>query len=245
VLIVSLQYTYYTITAFNVKVPNVLKRSLTSLQITQFIFGASAAMINSFIYYTIPVKVPVASSHVSMAAGAEPTAGAGLIDSLKQVLVGAAEAVNPGAVVSTGNNGRAAAPAAASAASAAYEIQYQTVPCITSPSSTFAIWLNVLYLAPLTYLFVSFFIASYLKRTNAQAKRDRVEKAGSASEARRLSDAVHNAEKAGWDAARDLEQEVYGESKKSAVFDEDYNDATPAVSGSPAAARRALRGSRK
>ena len=72
-------------------------------------------------------------------------------------------------------------------------------PCIATRGETFAIWLNVVYLAPLTYLFVSFFITSYVKRSttksNGKLKRD---------------DNVTMAEKAGWDAARGVEKEVYG-----------------------------------
>lgn len=38
---------------------------------------------------------------------------------------------------------------------------YQTVSCINTSGQTFAIWFNVLYLAPLTVLFVRFFVKNY------------------------------------------------------------------------------------
>ncbi len=129
--------------------------------------------------------------------------------------------------------------AAANATSGA--LSFKTVPCIATTGETFAIWLNVLYLAPLTYLFVKFFITSYLRRSNAESARvarlgkngvdgtvdskgrDVAAASGNATLAatiatteeevlRRLSNVGNLAEKAGWDAARGLEKEVYGES---------------------------------
>lgn len=145
----SIMYTYYTATALNIRVPQVIKRSITSLQISQFLVGGSVATIHSIIAYTVPVKVK-----------SEPT---GLT-----------------------------------------ETRYKGTHCITTSGSNFATWFNIIYLAPLTYLFVSFFITSYLKRSqkaNLSAKSGR---------GRRLSN-VQIAEKAGWDAAKGVKREVYGE----------------------------------
>ncbi|KAJ8121542.1 hypothetical protein ONZ43_g2028 [Nemania bipapillata] len=155
----SLMYTYYTVTAFNIRVPTVVKRSLTSLQISQFIIGASAAMVHSFISYLVPVQV----------------AGSGT--------------------------------------------KYQKVDCIDTTGQTFAIWLNVFYLAPLTYLFVSFFIASYLRRSKAEIARGKTD--------RRRSN-VALAEKASWDAARGIEREMYGESTEGVII-EDSDESTGAT----------------
>lgn len=201
--------------------PTAIKRTLTTLQITQFLIGASYAMVHSFVYYTVPVHVPVgdaaefASSTPAAAAAAETArAAGGFLDSVKQAVLGAAA---PAA---------ASPPAVASVDGVAYQIQQRAVPCITTAGQTFAIWLNVLYLAPLTYLFVSFFIASYIKRSNAEAQRSRVEKKmgstrGETEAERRLSNAMLNAEKAGWDAARGIEKEVYGQGGESAIVDDD------------------------
>lgn len=145
----AIMYTYYTLTALKVSVPQVLKRSITSLQISQFLVGGSVATIHSFIAYTVPVKVKSAETGL-------------------------------------------------------YETQYQGAHCITTSGSTFATWFNIIYLAPLTYLFVSFFVASYLKRSQ---KAQMNAKAG---RGRRVSN-VQIAEKAGWDAARGIKKEVYGE----------------------------------
>ncbi|KAI1186836.1 GNS1/SUR4 family-domain-containing protein [Nemania serpens] len=157
----SLMYTYYTITAFNIRVPTVIKRALTSLQISQFIIGASAAMVHSFISYLVPVQV----------------AGSGT--------------------------------------------KYQKINCIETTGKTFAIWLNVTYLAPLTYLFVSFFIASYLRRSKAEIVRRKTD--------RRCSN-VALAEKASWDAARGIEREMYGESTEGVIV-EDSDESTGASEG--------------
>ncbi|KAL7267328.1 hypothetical protein RUND412_010092 [Rhizina undulata] len=51
-LIHSLMYTYYTLSTLSLHVPSIIKRSLTSLQITQFIVGGSFAAIHLFIYFT-------------------------------------------------------------------------------------------------------------------------------------------------------------------------------------------------
>ncbi|PMB65534.1 hypothetical protein BM221_008892 [Beauveria bassiana] len=164
--------------------PNVfIKRSLTSMQITQFLVGASLAMCHSFVYYFAPAAASTSTS--------TPTSDAtGAVESVRALLFGSgADARRIKTIVDQ-------------------NVSYVSQPCIVSSGETFAIWLNVVYLAPLTYLFVSFFIASYVKRSNAANKF-----AGKGAAARRLSNVnvdVALAEKAGWDAARGLEREVYG-----------------------------------
>ncbi|CAK7219035.1 hypothetical protein SEUCBS140593_003751 [Sporothrix eucalyptigena] len=191
----TLMYSYFTFTAFSVRVPTKVKRSLTSAQITQFLVGASIAMSHSFIGYTVPSTSDSA----------------------------------PGAANSTSPSG-GQAPA------------LKAMSCIATSSETFAIWLNVLYLAPLTYLFVKFFITSYLRRSNAESARGKTGANGSAETKarklvappangpaslaatianteeevrRRLSNVGNLAEKAGWDAAVGLEKEVYGVSAEA------------------------------
>ncbi|KAI0408717.1 GNS1/SUR4 family-domain-containing protein [Xylaria palmicola] len=159
----SLMYTYYTVTAFNIRVPTLVKRALTSLQISQFIIGASVAMVHSFISYLVPVHV------------------------------------------------------------AGFGTKYQKVDCIDTTGQTFGIWLNVFYLAPLTYLFVSFFIASYLRRSKAEVVRAKTD--------RRRSNVVL-AEKASWDAARGLEREMYGESNEGVIV-EDSDESNNAAEVKP------------
>jgi hypothetical protein len=40
---------------------------------------------------------------------------------------------------------------------------FQKMSCIDTTGETFAIWFNVLYLTPLTLLFLRFFVKSYFK----------------------------------------------------------------------------------
>lgn len=165
------QYTYYTVTSFNIRVPLFIKRSLTTLQITQFLVGATYAMLHSFVSYSVPVASSSINDKPAAAAAASGLANNGTV----------APAV--GIRIKDG-------------------IAYKQVPCISNNGATFAVWLNVLYLAPLTYLFVSFFIESYMRRSNA----DKTKK-----------DNVVMAEKAGWEAAKSVNREVYGENKEEAV----------------------------
>lgn len=165
------------------------------MQITQFVLGASFAMVHSFVSYIIPLSIKPAAAAATAAAEDStllPAIAAGAFDSLRQLVFGTA-----------GDQAPVKASTSGTAAAAADTLIYVAQPCIVTAGETFAIMLNVLYLAPLTYLFVSFFIASYVKRSNA-ASRLKGRKAG-----RRLSN-VTLAEKAGWDAARGVEKEVYG-----------------------------------
>lgn len=51
-----------------------------------------------------------------------------------------------------------------------YRTEYQHVPCIDTSGQAFAVYLNLIYLAPLTGLFMRFFVKSYFRRTNPKAK---------------------------------------------------------------------------
>ncbi|KAI1464681.1 GNS1/SUR4 family-domain-containing protein [Daldinia caldariorum] len=205
----AIMYTYFTVTAFNIRVPQVIKRTLTSLQISQFIIGGSVAIIHSFVSYLVPVQVEVdpaeavaAASSISASGSATPRAGS-------------AAAVVSSETNSTHNG-------------ASYITRYQKVDCITTNGATFAIWLNVIYLAPLTYLFASFFVSSYLRRSKAEVVRAK------SNPDRRLSN-VALAEKASWDAAKGLEREVYGESKEGVIIEESDDSSSGKLHPSSAA----------
>lgn len=206
----DVQYTYYTLSAFSIRVPVVVKRTLTTLQITQFLVGASYAMIHSFVSYTIPVATTVARTHTASAASTTSASqvttsesSPAFLDSLKQLVLGVASKVTNAAATSAVVDDAATKANAVPQFTTVEETVYanKIVPCIVTSGQTFAIWLNVLYLAPLTYLFVKFFITSYLRRSGVESARK--DKTGRESQA-----AV--AEKAGWEAARNLEAEVYG-----------------------------------
>lgn len=180
------------------------------MQITQFIVGVFYAVIHSFVAYTVPVATIVVRTDIADAAttsaaiGSEATTsvtGPAFLDNLKQLVMGVASKVTSAAA-----DAAEVPPAEANGGpqfTTVEEIVYvpQFVPCITTTGQTFAIWLNVLYLAPLTYLFVKFFITSYLRRAGAESAR---------KDKNNRESQLASAEKAGWDAARGLEAEVYG-----------------------------------
>ncbi|KAM7193592.1 GNS1/SUR4 family domain containing protein [Rhypophila sp. PSN 637] len=208
----AMMYTYYTVTAFNIRVPMYIKRSLTTMQITQFLVGGSFAMAHSFVSYYIPAIVQVtedvakATVHAAVNGSAVPTAA----------LAGARAYLFGTATHLAGANGEPTEVVSAiDKSKTAYGLQ--AVPCVSSNAQTFAIWLNVFYLAPLTYLFVSFFIDSYLRRSNAADKKAAAKKD---TAARRLSNNVAMAEKAGWEAAKNVEREVYGQGNEQAIEDD-------------------------
>lgn len=169
----TLMYTYYTVTSFRIRVPGLLKRTLTVMQITQFLVGASYAALHSFVSYTIPVQAPSVagvSSAVSSVA-ASPT----FANIVKKFLFRAAgeEGLAENVNVQQADARTFESPDLAQE----YHVKYQAVPCIDTSGQTFAIWLNVLYLAPLTFLFVRFFVKTYII-PNRSNKRITAAKAG-------------------------------------------------------------------
>lgn len=172
-------------------------------------------MIHSFVSYTVPVATKAIKTATADAAlttatpaaadSATPSASnPALLDNIKQLFLGVASKVTNAAATGVITDETTTAEANAGHQFTAVEetvYEEQLVPCIVTTGQTFAIWLNVLYLAPLTYLFVKFFITSYLRRSGAEsARKDKT----------RRESQVSVAEKAGWDAARHIEAEVYG-----------------------------------
>jgi hypothetical protein len=180
----AIQYTYYTLTALSIKVPTRAKKVLTTLQIAQFIVGASFAFSHLFLAYTIPVSVPHtfsladlttivsaatadASSAVSVATA---TASAAFPSWLKKLAFRAAgrEGLAENVVNEQGETFGIDAIHAAEDMRAREEIRYRDelrwIHCTDTSGQAFAILLNCMYLAPLTFLFVKFFIRAYSKR---------------------------------------------------------------------------------
>lgn len=218
-MLTSVQYTYFTLSALGYRVPQAIKRTLTSLQIAQFVFGASYAAMHLFVQYDIPVATPyyiastvkraissassVASEATSAAASAtsdvseaiaSPTATATLGALLKKLLLraageeGLAERVHrerlqqpvdiPGAPMLP-TTPEMADKIQHFNEETYYETRWRTdwtkVDCIDTSGEAFAIYLNLLYLAPLTFLFARFFVKAYTqrgrKRSISQATR--------------------------------------------------------------------------
>jgi len=185
-----------------------VKRTLTSMQIAQFLVGATFAMSHTFISYVVPVNWPEVEEMIAAAAGAEmgghhsghdATANAtAVMNNLKAL------------VFATSPDAATHAPHKHQRHHQDRPPQFTTLPRITTTGATFAIYLDVLYLAPLTYLFGKFFVASYLRRSTAVDKTKGTAGAVAGLRGRRLSGNMVMAEKAGWDAARRVEEEVYG-----------------------------------
>lgn len=158
------------------------------MQITQFLIGVTYAGIHSFISYSIPVQVltPSASpslSSVSFAATAVASSSYGAL--LKKYLLRAAAEEGLAENIAGANSASQEAHVLRHDTSSGvpkYHTEYQTVTCVETSGQTFAIWLNVLYLMPLTVLFVRFFIKSYIRRTSKAGGREnrqgQIEKAG-------------------------------------------------------------------
>ncbi|KAF2277269.1 uncharacterized protein EI97DRAFT_449956 [Westerdykella ornata] len=179
----AMMYTYYTVSALRIRVPQVIKRTLTTLQITQFIGGGTLAALYLFVSYTVPVSVPyeptettISKATASLASPeAVATATGAAVAFLKKLVYRAAGeeglAENIGSVGQAAHGVHTPSPAAHDGArKVAYRTEYQSVPCIDTSGQAVAVYLNVLYLAPLTFLFVRFFIKSYLRRTSPGTK---------------------------------------------------------------------------
>ena len=137
-------------------------------------------MLHSFISYGLPVQVPDLSAPISSAvstgsSAATVASSAGLGSLLKKYLLRAAGEEGLAENVHGAYSPEQMAHLKASHHGPKdpvikYHTEYQTIPCIDTNGQTLAIWLNVLYLAPLTVLFVRFFVKSYTRRAG-QGKR--------------------------------------------------------------------------
>jgi hypothetical protein len=189
------------LSALRIRVPQGIKRTLTTMQITQFLIGITFATLHLFVYYSVPVATPftktvgnavsIGASAVSSAASRAPEAAASAAAAalpsigsyVKKALLRAAgeEGMAQKVSVPTGAAQLPSFVANATDASGAnqqkphtqWRTQYEYVPCIDTTGQAFAIWLNVFYLAPLTLLFVRFFVRSYSRRGAPNAKHSK------------------------------------------------------------------------
>lgn len=182
-------------TALGIRVPTIVKRSLTTMQITQFVIGSTMAASYLFIHYTLP---PVRSSpSASAVAGAAAATGLAWI---KQVAFRAAGA--EGIAENVGQSGdNLGAPREAVQPG-------RMITCMDTTGQGFAIWLNVAYLLPLTYLFARFFVRSYLYRKEPYVQTTH----------------IHAAEKAGLDALKGVSREIQKAAEMSGETSETTED---------------------
>ncbi|KAK4542658.1 hypothetical protein LTR36_006230 [Oleoguttula mirabilis] len=186
----ALMYIYFTLSAIGVRVPQSLKRTVTSLQIAHFVFGATFAALHLFIQYDIPVSTPYqvattvqravssASSAVSSVSSefskvaASPTATATLGALIKKLLLRAAGEEGVAERVHDRRTGKLTSPHMEEKIQhfneqtweTKYRTDYTKVNCIDTTGQAFAIYLNLLYLAPLAFLFARFFVRAYTQR---------------------------------------------------------------------------------
>ena len=154
------------------------------MQIIQFLVGASYASAHSFIKYTVPIQVSdsLPAQIVSSVSVATAAASTGLGSLAKKVLLRAADQEGLAENVGVVSASPSPSPQVSHFGEHKYHTEYQTTPCVDTSGQTFAVWLNVLYLTPLTFLFVRFFIKSYIRRTSKSTspatRPGRMEKAG-------------------------------------------------------------------
>lgn len=167
------------------------------MQITQFLVGSTFAAIHLFLSYTVPVSVPYKlaeklapvvnassiSSAVSSAAETAMPAVTGVAVAFLRRMVyraagdeGLAENIAvPGSPVPVHQDQHVLGSNAGKTAQqtidrTVFRTEYQSVPCIDTSGQAFAVYLNLIYLAPLTILFMRFFFKSYLRRTSPNTK---------------------------------------------------------------------------
>lgn len=145
-----------------------------------------------FVHYTLPYteKSQLASTLPAAATAAQA------VPFLKQIF---------------GSAGEAASKNTQKTAAQIPGISNQMGTCLDTTGQGFAVWLNVMYLLPLTYLFVRFFVRSYLYRKEPITQRQTP---------------MHAAEKAGLDALKGVSREIQksvemnGEASETATDDE-------------------------
>jgi hypothetical protein len=154
------------------------------MQITQFVFGTNMAAAYLFVHYTIPYPSGSAAlNQLSAAVSAAASTETGTLPWLKKLAFRAAGA--EGIAENVGTFGSAPVQQSGYA--------QEMVTCMDTTGQAFAIWLNVSYLLPLTYLFARFFVRSYLNRKDPGIKQPTHMEA---------------AEKAGMDALKGLSREI-------------------------------------
>lgn len=191
----ALMYTYYTLSTLGIRVPQAFKRTLTTLQIAQFVIGTTYALLHLFVSYTVPVSTPytfvstvtaaasavssAASSGISAASSAAVTGGfSGMLKKLAFRAAGEeglAENVRNQDGIHFGHE--ASKLVETIKTETRYRNEWQKVHCIDTSGQAFAILLNAMYLLPLTALFVRFFVRSYTHRT-ASSIKNHVKKSG-------------------------------------------------------------------
>ena len=160
-LVHTLMYTYYSMTALKLPFTGGLKRSMTTIQITQLVVGCAMAASYAFLTYN-PTAYP---------AGAVPSPGRHVLNPVAAALA---------SFESAGNSTAGSTVLQSNTKQAVQLIKHMILEsvgagnrtsCVATSGQLFAVALNVAYLIPLIYLFVSFYIRSYKKIAAAKGAK--------------------------------------------------------------------------
>jgi len=151
-------YFFYGASSLKLYIPSALKRGITTLQIAQLFFGMLVASSYLFLTY-IPSSFP---SHIRPSVGvAEYSSG---WNEATSILAG-----NSSLLTSPSIHGTALSDKNIDAKIAAALNNKGRAPCLSSTGHFIGVILNVGYLIPLIFLFVNFYVNSYLKKRAAAA----------------------------------------------------------------------------
>ena len=180
------------------------------MQIMQFLIGFTFALGHLFVEYTVPVSTPYTVTSTFTSAVSSPSAA--ISGAISSAVTSAAAAAASTPIASwlkklafraageeglaenvLNDQGKPFGPDANDIVETVkrevrYRTQYETVACIDTEGQAFAIYLNLIYLAPLTWLFVRFFVRSYSRRTDPKARHQT--KSGKLSKS--AEDAAHS-----------------------------------------------------
>lgn len=161
-LVHTLMYTYYSMTAMKLPFTGGLKRSMTTIQITQLVVGCALAASYAFLSYN-PLAYP---------AGAVPSSGRHVFNPVSAAFSSFETAANTTAGTESkylNSNTKEAIQLIKQNILSSLGANQKT-SCVSTTGQLFAVSLNVAYLIPLIYLFVSFYIRSYQKKAAKAAK---------------------------------------------------------------------------
>lgn len=190
-----------------------VKQTLTFLQIAQIVLGASYAFAHLFVAYDIPIEeaylyvhnlstaIPSTASTVSstLSSALASATAAGLGNWLKKAALRAAgeEGLAENVRNYQGETFGIDAIHAAEVEKAQEEIRYrmgsQRVHCLDTSGQVLAVLMNLVYLSPLAYLFITFFYNSYIARAHSEPPKPTTEE---------------NINQSSRDAVKDIEREI-------------------------------------
>ncbi|PWZ02847.1 hypothetical protein BCV70DRAFT_203747 [Testicularia cyperi] len=162
-LVHTLMYTYYSMTAMKLPFTGGLKRSMTTIQITQLVVGCALAASYTFLRYD-PTAYPT---------GAVPSPGKHIFNPASAAFESfqtAGNATSASSSIIASNTKEAIDFIKHSIVKSMSSEGTKTTCCVATSGQLFAVSLNVAYLIPLIYLFVSFYVRSYQKKAAKAAK---------------------------------------------------------------------------